>query len=606
MYFGRFLGLIQTTTASALLGAVVLQAGGCSDDSSEPAAGVADCSRALELKNSDIQGGTTIPAGACYLVNENLVLDSGVVVAEEGVVLLFSTGRSFVIKSGGQLRLDGSADAPVRLSSRDGASTWKGVQFVDSQGEDNVWSFVEIGRAGDAKWTGAAYSSAAIYLTGSTKLAMDNVTISDSASHGLIALEDVDFSFTNGTFEDNDTPAYVHPQVAGRIAPETVFSGNTNSYIRVAFGSSDGVEGEETWPAHIYRVEDRVTVRGQLTVLPGAVIEFAQDASMVVEANAALVAKGTEAEVITFKGASETRGFWKGIEVRSAGAGGGAGASSGLGATFEHCVIRDGGGQAWSGASESSAALYLQQASSTKIADTTFSNSARYALWASEDARLPDFGGNTFSGNARVMILHPDRVGELAGNSAVHDNDDDAIYVVFSSSNRVTLDATWKNLGAPYVVRDLFQVAAALAIDPGVEIRFAQDKGMVVDAVGSLTVNGTLTAPVLFRGENEVVAGYWQGVRVESNSEANRLTHTTLAHAGSKRWTGAAESDAAIYLDNNAKLALEDVTVGPGGGYGAVVAGDGSQLTCVDVVFSSLVKEPIWDAPSGAALANCP
>ncbi|MCB9655629.1 MAG: hypothetical protein H6729_16015 [Deltaproteobacteria bacterium] len=609
---GRSVGSAVLALASvALTGIGLLLPAACSDDPAESGIGVADCSSATELTNDDIRGGTTLPAGRCYLVNENLVLDSGVVVAEAGVALRFATGRSFVVKSGGQLRLDGTEASPVRLSSRDSASTWKGIQLTDSEGADNVWTFAEIDRAGAAKWTGADDSSAAVYLTGSTKLAMDHVMVSNSSSHGLIALADVDFSFTNGTFKDNDTPAYVHPQVAGRIAAETAFSGNTHPYIRVAFGSSDAIEGEVTWPPHTYRVEDRVLVRGQLTIAPGAVIEFVQDASMVVEANATLIAEGTDTAAIEFKGASASRGFWKGIEIRSAGDAAGSGSGTGgepsnVGATFDHCLVRDAGGQAWSGASESSAALYLQQTSAAKITHTTFTNSGRYALWAGEDARLVEFGENTFQENARVMILHPDRVGELSGTSTVSGNDDDGVYVVFSSSNQVTADATWKNLDVPYVVRDRFEVIAALTIAPGVVIEFPQDQGMIVDAAGSLTVNGTATEPVMFRGSNAIDAGYWQGVRIESNSPANTLTYTTLAHAGSKGWTGAPESDAALYLDNNAKVILERVTLGPGGGYGVVLAGAGSQLSCASVEFSSLVKGNIWQVSPASVLAACP
>lgn len=601
---------------AALVGSLALQAAGCSDDDStatdasvgvpdsalEVDSAVTDCTDAIELTNSDIAGGTTLPAGTCYLVNENLVLNGGTVVAEAGVVLQFATGKSFSVKSGSQLKLAGTAGAHVRLTSQDSAATWKGVQLTDSQGSDNSWTFAEIDRAGDAQWTGAAYSSAAVYLTGSTKLAMDHVTISNSESHGLLAFEDVDFSFTNGTFDGNDTPAYLHPEVASRIGAETVFTGNTNPYIRVVFGNSDAVESAQTWPAHIYRVEDRFFVKGPLTIAAGAVIEFAQDASVIIEANGSLTAEGSEAETITFKGASASKGFWKGIEVRS----GGSGTPVIVGATFDHCVISDAGGQQWSGAAESSASLYLQQTSAAKIVNTSFTNSARYAVWAGADARLPEFGNNSFSGNTRVMILHPDRVGELSGSSTVSGNDDDGIYVVFGNSDRVTVDATWKDLQVPYVVRDRFFVEAALTIEHGVTIHFPQDQGMIVDTAGSLTVNGTAADPVLLRGDNEVATGYWQGLRIESNSSANKLTYATLTHAGSKGWTGSAESNTAIYLDNNAQITLENVTLGPGGGYGVVLAGAASDLGCSNVTFASLVKGNIWQASPGSVLATCP
>lgn len=206
------------------------------------------------------------------------------------------------------------------------------------------------------------------------------------------------------------------------------------------------------------------------------------------------------------------------------------------------------------------------------------------------------------------MVLHPDRVGELGSGNALTGNDEDAIRVVLNNTNRLSVDATWKAQGVPYFVDDRFSVDANLTIEAGVTLRFAQARGVIIDDKGSLTVAGTAAAPVTFAGVNEVATGYWQGVQIQSNNPKNTLSHVRILHAGSTGWNGDPESDAALFLSNNASVALADVTLGPGGGYGIYLEGPTNPITCSAVTFTSLVKGAVWqNAPApGTLLGACP
>lgn len=563
-----------------------------------------DCTTLTPLKNADIQGGKTLPARTCWTVDEDLSLGSGTLAAEAGVEIRFATGKSLRVSSGGQLALRGTCESRVRLTSKDASSSWKGVRMTDSQGADNAWTWVVVDYAGDERWTGADYSGAALFLDGATKLQMDRVAISRSKSHGLLAFGETDFTFAHGTLAGNVTPAYLHPQVADRIPGDVVLDGNTNAYLRVVFGGNDRVEGAHRWAALPFRIEDRFTVAGDLTLDPGAKLEFSQGKSLIVDAGGTLTAKGTAERPIQLVGAASTKGFWQGIQIKS----GGIGTPVTIGATCDHCVISDAGGTNWSGAAESKAALYMQDASAAAITNTTFRNSGHYGLWAGDKARLPGFASNTFTGNARVMLIHPDRVGELGSGNALTGNEEDAIRVGFNNTDKVSVDATWKDQGVPYAMVTRVAVEAALAVDAGVTLRFAQSQGMIVDEKGSLTVNGTAAKPVTFAGQNEIATGYWQGIQFQSNSAKNTLAHAKVVHAGSDGWNGDPESDAAIFVADDASVSLSDVTLGPGGGYGIHLAGAASAVTCGAVTFSSLVKGAVWQntpAP-GTLLTGCP
>jgi hypothetical protein len=335
------------------------------------------------------------------------------------------------------------------------------------------------------------------------------------------------------------------------------------------------------------------------------VLEMAQDVAFRVSVDGTLDAIGTEDDPIVFRGASAgTRGYWQGIDVKS----GGNDVPNSYGATFEHCQIEDAGSDNWSGNSESIAALYLQDTSAALITNTTFENSGRYGLWASGNARIDGFSDNTFTGNARTMILHPDRVGEMAGTSTIDGNDDDGIWIVFGNGDRVSVDATWHDLGVPYRVRTRFYVEAALTLEAGVTLSYTQGVSTIIEEEGSITANGTSDDPVVFTGENEVATGYWQGLRFKSNDAANDLTYTTISYAGSDGFTGNVESLTAIYIDSGAQVTLTNVTLGPGGGYGLFLTANDSAVSCTSVSFDTLDRGNVYanyTTPS-SVLAACP
>lgn len=579
-------------------------AGGDGGAGGEGGAGPEPCAETTELTNSEFVGGTTLEAGSCYVVNQNLTLDDGTVTIEEGVSLEFATGLSVHVRSGGTLRIAGTSAAPVRFVPQDPLVTWKGIRLQDSQGSANVWEHLEIEGAGSVNWSGANYSGAAVYLDGSTTLTMDNVSIRGSKSHGLVAFEDVALTFRDGTFADNETPAFLHPNVVKGLGGETVFSDNANEHVRVAFGNTNTQTGEATWAALEvpYRFENRVYVQGDLTLEEGAVLEFAQNTELVLGSSGTLTAEGTEDAPIVFRGAAATRGYWKGIAIQA----GGGGNPVQVGATFDFCEISDTGSTTFSGRADTVTAIYMGGISAAQITNTTFKNNESYGIWASADARLPGFANNTFTESGRAMLLHPERVGELSGTSTITGNDVDAVHVVLGNTNTVGSDATWKDLGVPYVILDRFYVEAALTIEAGTVLEGAQERGITVREGGSLTAVGVAGNEVVFRGQEAVETGFWQGLRFQTNSPANSLTHTIIEHAGSTTWTGAATSDAAIYVDNGAQVTLDNVTLGPGGGHGVFIGNASSSLSCTDVTFDSLVKGNVYDNPGGSVLAACP
>lgn len=599
----RFRSMAHLFVASSLAMAL----GACGDDGSPPSdAGTEDAGddcQFQELTSALIAGGKVLEAGTCWEVKQDLSLTDGTLDVREGVQVVFATGRRLSLRNAGRMKVTGTAEKPVYFGSADPLVRWQGISLDDSQGVDNTWSHLRVENAGSGKWSGAQYSGAAVYLTGTTTLSMEHVTIAGSASHGLLAFGEVTFTLANGVFEKNDTPAYLHPETAHGLGGETQFVDNANEYVRVSFANTDTVKSEQTWNALSvpYRIEQRTAIEGKLTLAEGATLEMAQDVSLRVRSSGSLTAVGSTDAPILFRGASAgTRGYWQGIEIAA------GGNTPGYGATLDHCRIEDAGSDNWSGAAASLAALYMESASSARITNTTFENSGGYGIWASANARIEGFAKNRFTKNARVALLHPERIGELEADNRVDDNDDDAIEFARSNTDRVSTDASWKNLGVRYRALNRYTVEAALTLEAGVSVEHAQDVGLIVANTGSLTSLGTPEQPVTLSGQNANATGYWMGVRINSNDPKNTLNHTTVSHAGSARWTGDAESSAAIYLSGGAQVSLDTVNLGPGGGYGVFLEAASSQLSCTSVSFETLASGAVFDDDANATLPACP
>ncbi|MGD8862084.1 MAG: hypothetical protein PVI30_18880 [Myxococcales bacterium] len=563
------------------------------------------CEDSQELTNQDIAGGAVLEEGTCFLVNSTLVLRDGTLDVRRGVRLEFATDVGLWVMGPARMRVAGTQVNPVVFTSQDPLVRWQGVRMDGSQGVDNDWRHLTIENAGSDNWTGAAWSAAALFLEGSTTLSMSHVTIAGSEAHGLLALDGVRFSFEAGVLEGNQTPAYLHPNVVQYLGRDVSMADNADPYVRVTFGNNDTVTDAATWPALPvpYRIEVRTFIDADLVLEPGTVVELSQGVGLHVRDTGSLTARGTTDDPIVFRGASAgTRGYWKGITVESVS----GSTPDDRGLSLDHARVEDAGSDNWTGAADSAAAIFMNATSSASITNTTFANSGLYALWASVNARLDGFSDNTFTGNARVMVLHPDRIGELAGTSTIGGNDDDAIDCTRSNNDSVGTDATWKNLGVPYRSLSRMFVDAGLTLEAGVTVRFPQDQGMIVRDTGSLTTQGTASEPVVLTGENQVAGGYWLGVRIQSNSPDNLLQQSVLSYTGSSLWTGNGESAAGVFLDSGAQVTLRDVTLGPGGGHGVWIQSATTTLSCDGVSFVDLQASAVYDYSMASFLDACP
>jgi len=527
------------------------------------------------LTPADVANGGNLPPDACYTAESPLVVNTGTLTVGEGVDIHFAPNAFLRIASGGSLNGIGTATKPITLTSVDAAGQWRGVNFDGSRSASNVLRYVTIVNGGSEGWSGAAYSRSAVLLQDDALVDIGNSTITGSGGQGITAYGGSELTFEDNTLSNNAVAAWMHPDNAGAIAGSTTFTGNTENVVRVAFGNNDVVGNEATWPALEvpYRIQTRFFIDALLTLQAGATLEYTRDASTIVRNAGAITAIGTEADPVTFTGVESLSGYWQGLRITTASTDN----------VFDNVILESGGSQPWTGNGDSRAMVYLEDNSKAVFTNSTFRSSGHYALWVPDGGDITGFDNNRFVGNARAMIVHPNRAGAVLPSNEIRENTEDRIRVTFGNTDVVTTDQSWEHIGVPYLVMSRTFVQAGLTVAEGVTLEFAQGASLLVDDGGSLAVEGgdpeVGGTPVLFRGAEDV-AGYWQGLRIGTASTSNALSHVRIANAGSSQWFGGGNSIGALYVDADGLLAMNDVLFEKSGGLAAIVWGT---VTCSNV-----------------------
>jgi hypothetical protein len=545
------------------------------------------------IVQSMVGDGGTIAGDTCYQVLTPLTVNTGTLVVEAGAHISFGTSGSLSIASAGRLTAVGAVDQQIVFTSLDPAAKWRGIRFDGSSSTENRFEHVVLENGGSSGWSGAAHSTSALLLEGNTRVDVVSSEIRGSGGQGLTADGDVVLDFSTNTLADNAIAAWVHPNAARSITADNVFDANADQVVRVGFGTGDAVSTAQTWAAIAvpFEIQTRMYVESPLTLDPGAHLSFAADASMIVRNGGTLTADGLPEAPIFFSGAEDLPGYWKGLQIATVSAAN----------VFDNVVFENGGSSAWTGLGDSRAMVFLDGNSKAVFTSSTFRDSDHYALWVPAGGDITGFAGNAFEGNARTLVVHPNRAGAIASDNTFTANTEQFVRVSFGNNDGVTVGQTWSVLGVPYRVTVRTFVEAALTIEAGTVLEFAQDVSLIVSNSGSLTAVGTAQAPILFRG-GEALSGYWKGLEFGTATASNVLDNVQLSHAGSEAWFGGSNSIATLFVTGDGLLDLADVTVRDTGGY-ALILESGGGLTCSNVDDGGFMY---YDRQSMSASPICP
>lgn len=275
-----------------------------------------------------------------------------VLTIEAGVVIRFAAGAGIEVgdAAGGSVRANGTATAGITMGADAANPTkghWAGV-YIGSLAGPSELRFVTMTHCGG---TGAG-TTGCIEIVGGTngtpKLLLDNVTVQNSLTHGVVAWGGGGFATgsTKLSVSGGDrAPVYVAPNEAGGLPGASTYSGNSPNVILLRHGE---VHTSQTWANHgiPYVAAANVNVEGAgaptLTLAPGVELRFEASRWLNVGYNTVrgagnLVANGTATSPVKFTANSATpsAGFWAGIYFGDA-----AGSASRL----SHAIVEYAGG----------------------------------------------------------------------------------------------------------------------------------------------------------------------------------------------------------------------------------------------------------------------
>jgi len=330
-----------------------------------------------------------------------------------------------------------------------------------------------------------------------------------------------------------------------------------------------------------YRVEGDFVIEdtGKLVIEPGVVLEFAQDASLMVTGHGVLRAEGTAADPVVMRGASPQPGYWKGIYFTDA---------NSFDNRLVRVEVRDAAGEVnWDNGAfgDFRAAVVLEGASRVLVKFTKVWKNAGAGFFIDDEVDLRnDFDDNVVTANQGFPVLiYASRVDQLkagndfTGNAAGYD------YVRVGGGFGEVQDATWRKLNVPYRIFDEVTVAdgKTLTIEPGTTLVFEQDARLTVwSDTGALYAVGTASAPIVFTGLS-AQPGYWCGLYFhDTHSTDNRLEHVIVEYGGGDAapcgWTQS-NYYANVLIDSSGNassqyLYIHDSTIRHSRHYGIVIA----------------------------------
>lgn len=302
-----------------------------------------------------------------------------------------------------------------------------------------------------------------------------------------------------------------------------------------------------------YLVRGTVSLTSSLTIQPGTVVQFSQDASFFIESGGALTAVGTPAKRIRFIGVNDVSGYWNSVQFL-------AGSRE---ARVEYVDIRNAG---QTGRLKYGCAIGGNGALSFK--HNRISRSYLHGANFGETLVLKGFEDNEFFDNMGFgVIVGYNQVAKLDvdsdynGQRELMPNGRPYIYADWANSQSLTTPSVWKHLPAPYYFDIVLGIDAPLTLEPGVTLVASDTSAIDINTRGSLTAIGTELLPIVFTAENPR-KGAWAGLQFyQSSSEDNVLQHVVIEYAGSG---GSIRESTAIQLISSntpSALAISDSTI---------------------------------------------
>ncbi len=312
---------------------------------------------------------------------------------EEGAVFVADNDVRIYFRTDAILRASGTSANPVIFKgSLEQPGSWRGMMYENSSLE-GFMEHVHFAHAGHSNLA-TGYQKTALGMGTSARLNLRNMHFSDIDGYGVFVRHDgVGVTIENSTFGQGITLGAMHlrvQQLAG-IDTDTDFGGN---HV-VVEGSILNETENVTWPKlnnGAYLFNGTSSIYGTVTIEPGTLLEFDNDAKFRVRTNGVLIADGTSSEPIVFTRKSGSASHWGGLGIET----------NRIENSMQYVEISyAGNSNLFTGVGQTN--LALGNNARLTLTNSTISNSLGYGIDVRANAELTE-SGNTFSNNANGDI----------------------------------------------------------------------------------------------------------------------------------------------------------------------------------------------------------
>jgi hypothetical protein len=420
----------------------------------------------------------------------------------------------------------------------------------------------------DVRYGGQEYGNVMIgyYSDDQGRLKITNSTLSHSGKYGLFVKGDSRFTgFANNTFSNNtEAPLYLPVNAIGELDGASSYANGNGNDNRVSVFAQT-VSQDATWfdlEDTEYLFDGNTRVEDDITVEAGADFVFTSGSGIDVKNGGTFKAEGTSSDRITFTGEQQSPGYWYGITFRT---------------NSTHNVL-DYVDVSYAGSEHGNVNVgyYYDDQGRLKITNSTLSHSGKYGLYVKDDSRFTGFGNNTFSNNTQTPVYAPaGAIGALDGASNYEDGNGTNRVEVYAQT--VTQDVTWNDLSdnadgdgveAAYLFNGSTKVEGALTIEEGATLLFKEEASIWMQNGGTMKAVGTSNERIEFNGKaQDKTQGFWYGLVFRTNSSNNLLENVQVFNGGSEK----ANVVVGYYYDENARLTINDSSIGYSGKHGVLV-----------------------------------
>lgn len=289
-------------------------------------------------------------------------------------------------------------------------------------------------------------------------------------------------------------------------------------------------------------VKGTVYVNAELTIKPGTVVTFREDAQLYVQNEGFIHAVGLADTVIVLK-AHEQGADWQRIYIYS---------SAGKSSKFAYCHI-----------SGAETGIYVYQ-NKVSIDNCVIKDCSVNGVYLHGESEFGSFTANTISDCEEYPLVIP----FLQATAVTSDNEISGMGIALSgySVGKKNGKVTIHEQTIPYVITQSYvdiDDNAEVTIEPGVTIAMGEDSHISVGYYSSakLTAVGTEEKPITFTSNaKDKAAGDWDGIRFyEYASKSSALKYCNIEYAGGDY--------APVYIYKTA-ISIENCTISNNSNYG--------------------------------------